>query len=207
MSAPTVLITAFEPFGEWRSNSSWQCLVHFTRELPLEPKITTRLYPVDFHEARTRLWRDLSAGYDYAIHLGQATSRAVIELEMFGLNIGGLPSDDPTKYQPLEPDGPAAYRSTLPLADWVAKLRLRGIPAQVSYHAGAYLCNALLYWSQHFADREGLPTQSTFVHIPLEPTQVVESARSLASLPATMSAAALRCLIGELAAPLPNRLA
>lgn len=206
MPAPTVLITAFEPFGEWRSNSSWQCLIHFTRELPLEPKITTRLYPVDFAEARTRLWRDLSAGYDYALHLGQATGRAVIELEMFGLNIGGLPGEDPASYQPLESDGPAAYRSGLPLTDWVGKLRLRGIPAQISHHAGTYLCNAIFYWSQHFAARERLPTQSTFVHIPLEPSQVVEARRNLASLPTTTAATALRCIVSELATP-PNHLA
>jgi pyroglutamyl-peptidase len=205
MPVPTVLITAFEPFGEWRSNSSWQSLVHFTRELPLEPKITTRLYPVDFIEARSRLWRDLSAGYDYAIHLGQATGRAVIELEMFGLNVGGTPGEEPTKLQPLEADGPAAYRSALPLADWVAKLRLRGIPAQVSHHAGTYLCNALLYWSHHFAEREALPTRSTFVHIPLEPAQVVESGRSLPSLPTAVAAQALRCITGELVS-VPSRL-
>lgn len=206
MLTPTVLITAFEPFGEWRSNSSWQCLVQFTRELPLEPKITTRLYPVDFAEARTRLWRDLAVGYDYVLHLGQATGRAVIELEMFGLNIGGSPGDDPSQYQLLEPDGPPAYRSDLPLNDWVAKLRLRGIPAQVSFHAGAYLCNALLYWSHHFAAREGLRTQSTFVHIPLEPMQVVESSRSLPSLPSSTAATAVRCLVSELTT-VPDRYA
>jgi pyroglutamyl-peptidase len=88
----------------------------------------------------------------------------------------------------------------LPLVDWSAKLRLRGIPAQVSYHAGTYLCNALLYWTHYFAERDGLPTQATFLHVPLEPVQVVESRRGLPSVPATMSAAALRCLVSEIAA-------
>ncbi len=198
MPQPTVLITAFEPFGEWRSNSSWQCLVQFTRDLPLEPKIVTRLYPVDFAEARTRLARDLTAGIDVVLHLGQATGRPMIELEMFGLNMGGTPGEELSTFRPLEQEGPPAYRSALPLHDWAAKLRLRGIPAQVSFHAGTYLCNAMLYWTHYIAEREGLPTRSAFVHVPLEPSQVVECGRSLPSLPASMAAAALRCLMSEI---------
>jgi pyroglutamyl-peptidase len=200
MAQPTVLITAFEPFGEWRSNSSWQSLVHFTRELPSEPKIVTRLYPVDFVEARARLQRDLAQGYDFALHLGQSTGRPMIDLELFGLNLGGKPGDDPAAFRTLEADGPAAYQSALPLVEWAAKLRLRGIPAQVSHHAGTFLCNALLYWTHYFAERDGLHTQSTFVHIPLDPTQVVESGRALPSLPTAMAGTALRCIVSEIAA-------
>jgi pyroglutamyl-peptidase len=200
MSQPTVLITAFEPFGEWRTNASWQCLVNFTRDLPLEPKIVTRLYPVDFAAARTRLCRDLSAGYDIVLHLGQASGRATIDLEMFGLNIGGKPGEDKSNFRVLESDGPAAYRSDLPLLDWATKLRQRGIPAQVSYHAGTHLCNAMLYWTHYFAERDGYATRAAFVHVPLEPSQVVDADRSLASMPTSMTATALRCIVNEIQA-------
>lgn len=202
MPQPSVLITAFEPFGEWRSNSSWQCLVQFTRDLPAEPKIVTRLYPVDFAEARLRLARDLTANFDMVLHLGQSTGRPLIELEMFGLNVGGIPGSEAAAFGPLEPDGPPAYRSDLPLHDWAAKLRLRGIPAQVSYHAGTYLCNAMLYWTHYLAERDGLPTRVAFVHVPLEPSQVVECGRHLPSLPSTMAATALRCLVSEISGEL-----
>ncbi|MDZ4783208.1 MAG: pyroglutamyl-peptidase I [Planctomycetia bacterium] len=200
MFQPTVLITAFEPFGEWRSNSSWQCLVNFTRDLPLEPKIVTRLYPVDFAAARTRLCRDLSAGYDVVLHLGQASGRATIDLEMFGLNIGGKPGDEKSNFKILEADGPPAYRSDLPLLDWATKLRQRGIPAQVSYHAGTHLCNAMLYWTHYFAERDGYTTRAAFIHVPLEPSQVVDAERSLASMPTSMTATALRCIVSEIQA-------
>ena len=44
----SVLITAFEPYDRWEANSSWLALVELTKDLPSEPRITTRRYPVDF---------------------------------------------------------------------------------------------------------------------------------------------------------------
>ena len=49
---PSVLVTAFEPYDRWKTNSSWLALVNFTHELPDEPAITTRLYPVDISRLR-----------------------------------------------------------------------------------------------------------------------------------------------------------
>jgi pyroglutamyl-peptidase len=84
------------------------------------------------------------------------------------------------------------------LVEWAEKLRLRGIPAQVSHHAGTYLCNAMLYWTHFIAERAGLLTRAAFVHIPLAPSQVVEAGRGLPSLPTETAAAAVRCLVAEI---------
>ncbi len=123
---PTVLITAFEPYDRWKANASWMALIHLTQNLPSAPAITTRLYPVDFAVMQQRLADDLAAGYDYALHLGQAPGSGRIQLEAIGLNIGGSSSQSPDQYQPLVEDGPVAYRSTLPLGPWSVKLRARG---------------------------------------------------------------------------------
>ena len=58
-----VLITAFEPYDRWQQNASWLSVVELTRSLPEQPKIVTRLYPVDFEKARQRLAADLEANY------------------------------------------------------------------------------------------------------------------------------------------------
>ena len=195
----SVLITAFEPYDRWKANSSWLALVQLTQDLPSAPAITTRLYPVEFLTVRQRLEEDLKAGYDYALHVGQAPGSARIQLEAIGLNVGGSSSQSPEQFQPLVGDGPVAYRSGLPLAQWSLKLRRAGIPAQVSYHAGAYLCNAVLYLSCYLAERTRLPTKSAFVHLPLDTSQVVSQAQDLASLPAAASATALRLILEELA--------
>jgi pyroglutamyl-peptidase len=194
----TVLVTAFEPYDRWKTNASWLALVQLTQNLPARPKIVTRLYPVDFSTVKERLSDDLSAGFDYAIHLGQAPGSSRVQLEAIGINVGGSSQEPPDRYRQLCDDGPVAYRSPLPLADWAVKLRAAGIPAQVSYHAGTYLCNATLYWTSYLAERMGLPTQAAFVHLPLDISQVVNEPHGSAAMPTTMSAAAIRLILEDL---------
>ena len=193
-----VLLTAFEPYDRWKANASWLALVHLTQNLPEEPQITTRLYPVDFAEMKERLAADLSGKFDYALHLGQAPGSSRIQLESVGLNIGGSSSQSPDQYRPLVDNGPVAYQTPLPLADWAVKLRRVGIPAQVSFHAGTYLCNATLYWSHYLAERMALQTESAFIHVPLDVSQVVNEPHGTASLPVNLSAEAIRLILEDL---------
>jgi len=202
----TVLITAFEPYDRWQENASWLALVELTRELPVGPKVVTRRYPVDFEVARARLLEDLSADYDFAFHLGQAPGISRVHLEMIGVNIGGHSSQRPDEFQPLAPEGPAGYRTSLPLADWAAKIRALGIPCQVSYHAGTYLCNALLYLTHHIASQQKLKTRATFIHVPLAPQQVLGERQDLPSLPSSQCGEAIRCILQELSATPASRL-
>lgn len=195
----SVLVTAFEPYDRWTANASWLCLLEWIREAASEPAVTTRLYPVDFAAVRERLSHDLGAGYDFALHLGQAPGSGRIRLEAVALNMGGAADESPEQFRPLADDGPVAYRSTLPLADWAVKLRAAGVPAVVSYHAGTYLCNATLFWTHYLAEKRNLNTRSTFLHLPLDVSQVVAERHDQPSLPSA-TAAALRLLLAELPA-------
>lgn len=193
------LLTAFEPYDRWKANSSWLTLVELTRELPVEPKLTTRLYPVDFAVARERLQKDLAGGYDFVLHLGQAPGSSAIRIETIGLNVGGrshLSADD---FRPLITDGPVAYRSALPAARWAQKLRSAGIPAHISFHAGTYLCNALLYLTHYYIDRQKLSTRASFIHVPLAPQQVIGEREEIPSLSPAVGAAGIRLILEDLA--------
>ncbi len=202
----TVLLTAFEPYDRWPENSSWLALIELTRELnrevtselPSGLKIVTRRYPVDFDAAKSRLSDDLAGNYDYALHLGQAPGIGRIHLEAIGINVGGHSSQTPDQYQPLVPGGPAAYRSTLPLGEWAGQISGLGIPCQVSYHAGTYLCNALLYLTHHFAVQRQLKTQAAFIHLPLAPEQVLHDRQDWPSLSTAACAAAVRAILGTI---------
>ena len=195
---PTVLVTAFEPYDRWPENSSWLALVELTRELPTNLKVVTRRYPVDFEAARARLADDLAANYDFALLLGQSPGISRVHLEMVGVNVGGHSSQIPDQYQPLVAGGPPAYQSSLPLAAWSARIREFGIPCQVSYHAGTYLCNAVLYLTHHIAAERGLKTRAAFIHLPLAPAQVLGERQDWPSLPSSHCAEAMRLILGEL---------
>gem|GEM_PF-4133755 len=91
-----------------------------------------------------------------------------------------------------------------PLGDWALKLRRAGIPAQVSYHAGTFLCNAALYLSCHTAHIRKLKTKSAFIHVPLDTSQTAGQLQDMAALPAAVAAAGLRLILDELAQPKPR---
>jgi pyroglutamyl-peptidase len=199
LAMTSVLITAFEPYDRWQANSSWLALVKLTQSLPSEPAITTRLYPVDFAAVKEKLAGDLAANHDFALHLGQAPGSTRIQLESIAINVGGSSMQSPERFRVLVEGGPVAYRSSLPLGDWALMLREAGIPAQISYHAGTFLCNATLYFCHYLAERMGLKTRAAFVHLPLDVTQSAQQAQDLAALPSDTTADALRIILAELA--------
>jgi pyroglutamyl-peptidase len=143
---------------------------------------------------------DLTAEYDYVLHLGQAPGSACVQLERVGLNVAGPVGRDGAEPPCLIEDGPVAYQSRLPLADWAAHLRSQGIPAVVSYHAGTYLCNAALYLTHHFTAQGGHKTQAAFIHLPLDVTQAAQEPAGAPSLPAAVSAQAVRLILQKLGA-------
>ena len=133
------------------------------------------------------------------LHLGQATGSSFLRLETVALNL--LETTRPPGADSCDTvvcDGPLAYRSALPAADLATELRQRGIPAQLSYHAGTYLCNAVLYLSHHYYVLRDEPTRSMLLHCPLDPSQVIDAPGTLPSLPASTCAQAIRMILQKL---------
>lgn len=194
---PRILVTAYGPYDNWSENASWLALQELTRDLPADYPVTTRLYSVDFSSIKKQLAQDVAEGFDVAIHLGQAPGQSSIALEAIGLNLARDRGQRADQALPLIHDGPLAYASRLPLGKWATMLRESGIPSEVSHHAGTYLCNAALYLSHYFSERGNHSTASTFLHLPLDPMQVIASGRDLPSLPASVSASAVRMLIED----------
>lgn len=196
-----VLLTAYGPYDEWPVNASWLVMQEVTRELPETLDVTTRLYPVHFQEVEARLRSDLADDFDVAIHLGQAPGSGRIALEQIGVNVARERDQRPEQARLLAVEGPPAYASRLPLGDWARQIREAGIPAEVSHHAGTYLCNAALYLAHHIAAEQGKSTQATFLHLPIDPSQAIASHRDLASLPAEITAHAVRLILQAIACP------
>lgn len=192
------LVTAFEPYDIWNENASWLTLVELTKDLPENPSLTTRRYPVDYDQLRQRLATDLAMGFDYVLHLGQAPGSCGVRLETVGINQATNDSGSSTGCVPLIEDGPMAYRTGLPAIALRDALIAANIPAEVSTHAGTYLCNAALYLAHHVIAAEGLTTKAMFIHLPLDVPQAAKHPTEIASLPASVSAEAIRIILREL---------
>ena len=71
--------------------------------------------------------------------------------------------------EPIEIEGKNAYFSTLPVRKIADAINASGLPSQVSYSAGAYVCNDVLY--SLLARFENSKTRVGFIHIPYCPEQ------------------------------------
>ncbi len=56
--------------------------------------------------------------------------------------------------EPIRKDGAPAYFTSLPVKAMVQKMRAAGIPAALSYTAGSFVCNSLMYTLLYLIDRQ-----------------------------------------------------
>jgi pyroglutamyl-peptidase len=136
----------------------------------LFPGVTfaTDILPTEWAAApkRTKALR-LRYRPDLVLHFGVSGRARGIEVERRGRNVCALAPDargaTPNDVT-LDENGPALRPSRLPVAEIVARLRQRQVPAFQSWNAGTYLCNATLY--DAVGAQTQRPEQVGFVHIP-----------------------------------------
>lgn len=178
-----LLLTGFDPFDGEVINPSREAI----REMPLTVNnyaLIKLCLPVAFGEAAKNV---ITVAEDTCpeviLCVGQAGGRAAITPEMVGINLrhaknpdcrGNRPQDEP-----IIEGGADAYFSTLPVRKIADAIRAAGLPSQVSYSAGAYVCNDVLYTLlAHYANTN---VRVGFIHVPYcteqrkEPCMDVES--------------------------------
>jgi pyroglutamyl-peptidase len=168
-----LLITGFEPFGGETINPSWEAVSRLPDVIG-EYALTKLCIPVVFGKTAEKvIERAEMLQPDVVLCIGQAGGRNAITPEMVGINLryasipdnsGNQPTDEP-----IAPNGETAYFSTLPVRRIADAVKNAGIPAAVSYSAGAYVCNDLLYTIlDRFKDTK---TRVGFIHIPYSTDQ------------------------------------
>jgi pyroglutamyl-peptidase len=164
----TVLLTGFEPFGGDVSNPSGEA-VHAVAAHWTGPEVlVSAVLPVTFHGAARRL-RELIVEHrpDVVICVGLAGGRAAIGVERVAVNLIDARIPDNDGAQPVdEPSvvgAPAAAFSTLPVKTIARAISEAGLPAEVSYSAGTFVCNHVFFTA---LDAAPPGTRAGFVHVP-----------------------------------------
>ena len=167
-----LIVTGFEPFGGAEVNASWEAV----RRLEGVEKV---LLPVSFARAGGMI-RELVAGApDAVICVGEAGGRSSISVERVAVNLMDARIPDNDGARPVDgriaPDGPVAYFATLPTRRIATRLREANIPAELSYTAGTYVCNAVFYALMDAVNRAGKPIPGGFIHVPAKgmPVQTI----------------------------------
>jgi len=174
---PSVLVSGFEPFGgDTRNPSALVALALSGRRIEGH-LVTGVVLPCVFGQARGELLSHVKRlGPDLVICLGEAGGRAAISLERIAINLEDARIADNAGAQPreqlIEPRGPAAYFSTLPLAAIAQALAQESLPVETSLSAGTFVCNHVFYGLMHDLSHQP-QVRAGFIHVPYLPEQAL----------------------------------
>jgi pyroglutamyl-peptidase len=184
-----VLLTAFEPFGGRGVNPALQVMEALKPAAFKSLRLHKAALPVSGRAIGPKI-RSLIAEFkpDYIISLGLAEGEAAVRVERFALNILDYRIKDNAGWRPegglIQPSGPAAYFVNSDPVRMAAAIAGTGAPVYVSNHAGAYVCNTLMYEALHALAAGGLKTKFAFIHLPL--TTVMAAAEKSRAIPPSL---------------------
>lgn len=155
-----VLITGFEPFGNSSINPSQILVENAEDHFPGGIELVKAILPVEKSAGPQALVDALLRHQpDAVICFGLAEGRSAISLERIAVNLMDYRMPDnageTVQNQPVFPNGPAAYFSTLPLLAMHGALQAQNIPVVLSLTAGSYLCNQIFYTLMHHLATHG----------------------------------------------------
>ena len=176
----TILITGFEPFAKESINPSWLAVKAlpetindykiYKLELPTEYENSTKLLKEAIQEIKPEV----------VICVGQAGGKKSITIEKVAINLLDYPIKDNSGYQPIDElikeKGPTAYFSTLPIKKIVEKVNEANISCEISYSAGTFVCNSIMYTLLDVTNNYYPNIKAGFIHVPYSEKQVKDKA-------------------------------
>lgn len=180
-----ILLTAFEPFNSEQINAALEAVTCVNP--PVGVTLRTLTVPTVFGLCTNTVMDTVrSFRPDVVIMTGQASGRSAISLERIAVNLRDARIPDNAQNQPVDvpvdPNGPSAYFSTLPVKAMRKAILAAGVPCELSYSAGTFVCNDLMYGVLHALSCEAAPAIAGFIHLPCTPEQAALYTREMPSL-------------------------
>ena len=168
-----ILITAFEPFGGSDENSAHLAL-DLLPDSHNSHTLIKKTLPVVYNKSISKLKQLIDQTMpDAVICLGQAAGAFAIRVERVAVNLDDTNADDNEGNlhidKQIAEDGPDAYFSTLPTRKMMECCKGAGIPVRLSYTAGNYVCNHVMYGLLNYTESKDII--GGFIHIPSTPAQ------------------------------------
>ncbi|WP_147803547.1 peptidase C15 [Alkalicoccus halolimnae] len=204
-----ILFTGFEPFGKMDKNPSWELAEWVKQEKFPGADVRAEGLPVIFQTcAHKALDIIKSWNPDVVLHFGVAAGRQTINIEQTAVNIEHAPdtpdnAGDAPADRYIDSGGPDGIFATIPVRNLTENLQEAGIPAEVSYSAGTYICNSTLYRVLRFINDQELSVKAGFIHVPVTPDMA--SGSSLPSMDLEVQKRAVTQLIATLVKEEENR--
>ncbi len=172
------IITGFDPFGGERVNPAYEA-VKLLPDVIEGCEILKVEIPTVFYKSVDKLIEVVRKEKpDFVICVGQAGGRFNITPEALAVNKNEARIPDNNGQQPsdelVREDGENAYFSTLPNKAIIKTMHEAGIPAQMSFTAGTYVCNHLFYGLMYLIEKEFPNMRGGFIHVPFSSIQVID---------------------------------
>lgn len=182
-----ILVTGFDPFGGESVNPAYEAVKLLPKEIKGAEVITIEIPTVFGRGADTVEKAIMEHNPDAVVCVGQAGGRASITIERVGINLREASIPDNDGNQPVDEkakeDGKNAYFATIPVKAIVNNIRKHGIPAHISYTAGSYVCNDVMYTLLYNIDKKFPGVKGGFIHVPFATEQVTNKPSNVASMP------------------------
>lgn len=194
-----VLITGFDPFGGERVNPAYEA-VKLLPDTIAGAQIIKLEIPTVFSKSGPAVEAGIREHQpDIVINVGQAGGRSCVTIEKVAINLADARIPDNAGEQPvdevLQEDGENAYFATIPVKAIVQNVRDHGIPCHVSYTAGTYVCNCVMYNVLYMAAKKYPNIRAGFIHVPFAAEQAVDKANGMAFMSLEMIAKSLEYAI------------
>ena len=165
-----ILVTGFDPFDKEKINPAYEAVKLLPAQICGADIIKLEI-PTVFCRCAEMVEKAIEQhNPDVVICVGQAGGRSCISVEKVAINFAEARIPDNEGNQPLDkaivPDGPAAYFSTLPVKAMVENVRSYGIPSNLSYSAGTFVCNDVMYRLLHILSTKYHHIKGGFIHVP-----------------------------------------
>lgn len=199
-----ILFTGFEPFDGETVNPALEAVRLLPDSAGGMPIRRLRL-PTSFRHAGETLLEAVDAWRPEAVVcVGQAGGRKTVTPEKVAINYidARIPDNDGAQPAdvPIRADGPAAYFATLPVRAIDEAIRAAGVPCAVSYSAGCYVCNFVMYTLLDHLAQTAPDVLGGFIHVPYAAEQTANKPAGTPSLTVAQMTQALTCAAGVIAA-------
>ncbi len=181
-----ILITGFDPFEKEKVNPSYEA-VKLLPDTIAGAEIIKLEIPTVFADCLKPIEKAVEQYHpDAIICIGQAGGRSCLTIEKVGINIMDARIPDNSGAQPIDvpvvAGGPDAYFATIPVKAMMQNVRDHNMPCFVSYTAGTFVCNAVMYMVLHMCAVQYPDIRAGFMHVPYENSQAIDKLQGTPSM-------------------------
>lgn len=182
-----ILVTGFDPFGGEKVNPAYEAVKLLPDKIE-DAEIIKLEIPTVFTRSVSVVEEGIKNHHpDVVLSIGQAGGRSSITVEKVAINLAEARIPDNDGEQPigreLQKDGETAYFATIPVKAIVNNIREHGIPANISYTAGTYVCNSIMYNVLYLTHNKYPNIRAGFIHVPFSTEQAAGKPEGTSSMP------------------------